>query len=204
MPKRQSSRSLLRILQEDTQKEDQGGAGQGQDSVGHAQHRADRQQKPLQVLDVGQGDWEPAGQLSTRTNVMLQNEEHSKLSNKFVQMKHALHPRSKLVSRSTSQCTSRICRLEIQMARANVNKMTTSTMGNPYLTVTTADMGHMSVGGLEHLLSAPHRDCDGLRQRHCNVCPEGVLWVHQGQVRGDREDPGSQKDDVRDRGGYHS
>ena len=76
MPEVQPSWSLFQVLQEAPREETQGGVGQVQHGVGLEQHRRDRQQLSLPV----QGDWVQAGHSEA-----VENEEHNKLPNKFVQ-----------------------------------------------------------------------------------------------------------------------
>ena len=61
VPEVQPGRPLLQVLQEDAQQEDQGGAGQGQHRVSHAQHCEDRRERPLPVQGVRQGNLVQAG-----------------------------------------------------------------------------------------------------------------------------------------------
>ena len=86
--------------------------------------------------------------MKTRTNVTLQNNEHGKLSNKFMEKKPALS--SKSVSNSTSKLINH--NPHLLRSKEYVKKLTTTNMVNPYLLVSTADTGaQFIILGHKHL-----------------------------------------------------
>ena len=104
--------------------------------------------------------------LKTRTNVTLQNEEHDKLPNKFVQKKPAPPPKIKVsIKLDIPSYKAHSSPFKIKMDREYVKKLTKSTTVSPYLTASTTDTGsqviilgynYLGQGGIKHFLSVPH------------------------------------------------
>ena len=83
----------------------------------------------------------------------MQNDEHNKLSNKFMQKNPALSPKIKVSIKIDIQAyKSHSPPLEILMDEEYVKKMTTTTKVIPYLIVSTADTGaQVIIRGHNHL-----------------------------------------------------